>query len=102
MTCATELFKIDANEQLIYLQTCHHSDAVRAYKQLSDAHFHRISEILQPPPPKLVNVGDGNGFRKKKQMSQFMGKCTPLTPICRLLLEHISAFYGNFNFSSEK
>jgi len=66
VTCATELFKIDADEQLIYLQTCHRSDAVRAYKQLSDAHFHRISEILQPPPPELLNVGDGNAFQLKK------------------------------------
>ena len=46
------------DEQLIELQTGHHSDAVRAYENPVNSHFHQMSKILQPPLPKCVKATD--------------------------------------------
>ena len=57
VTCATELFKHNVDEQLIMRQTGHRSeDAVRRYKRPSQQHDHHVSSILQPPPPKHVQT----------------------------------------------
>ena len=53
VTCATELFKHNVDEQLIMQQTGHRStDAVRMYKRPSIEHQIQVSQILQPPAPK--------------------------------------------------
>ena len=53
VTCATELFKNNVDEQLIMQQTGHRStDAVRAYKRPTVEHTKAVSAYLQPPPPK--------------------------------------------------
>ena len=49
VTCATELFAHNVDEQLIMRQTGHHSSAVRAYKRPGVAHDMLVSAILQPP-----------------------------------------------------
>ena len=57
VTCATELFKHNVDEQLIMRQTGHRStDAVRRYKRPSGEHQLLVSKILQPPPPKKAAV----------------------------------------------
>ncbi len=54
VTCATELFINDVDEQLIQVQTGHRSTAsVRCYKRPQDDHFKKISKILQPSSSKL-------------------------------------------------
>ena len=52
VTCATELFAHNVDEQLIMRQTGHRSSAVRAYKRPGVAHDALVSTILQPPVPK--------------------------------------------------
>lgn len=52
VTCATKLFNMDVDEQLIKQRTGHRSDAVRLYKRTSNGQQKRISEILEPPSPK--------------------------------------------------
>ncbi len=52
VTCATQLFENNVDEQLIKRQTGHRSDAVRQYKRPSDAHALQVSDILQAPAPK--------------------------------------------------
>ena len=55
VTCATELFKENIDEQLIMKQTGHRSqDAVRRYKRPSVQHEMQVSSILQPPAPKQM------------------------------------------------
>ena len=49
VTCATELFAHNVDEQLIMRQTGHRSSAVRAYKRPGVAHDVLVSAILQPP-----------------------------------------------------
>ena len=52
VTCATQLFEENVDEQLIKLQTGHRSDAVCAYKRPTKSHALQVSNILQPPLPK--------------------------------------------------
>ena len=52
VTCATQLFANNVDEQLIKHQTGHQSDAVRHYKRPSDDHALQVSDILQAPAPK--------------------------------------------------
>ena len=52
VTCATELFNNNIDEQLIQVQTGHRSTAVRAYKRPGEEHSKMVSRILQPPAPK--------------------------------------------------
>ena len=52
VTCATELFNNNIDEQLIQAQTGHRSTAVRSYKRPGEEHSNEISRILQPPAPK--------------------------------------------------
>ena len=52
VTCATNLFSQNFDEQLIQRQTGHRSDAVRAYKRPSTSHNIAVSDALQPPPSK--------------------------------------------------
>ena len=53
VTCATELFVNNVDEQLIQIQTGHRStSSVRCYKRPHDEHVQKISKILQPPPCK--------------------------------------------------
>ena len=49
VTCATELFALNVDEQLIMRQTGHRSSAVRAHKRPGVAHDMLVSAILQPP-----------------------------------------------------
>ena len=49
VTCATQLFEENVDEQL---QTGPRSDAVPAYKRPTKSHALQISNILQPPLPK--------------------------------------------------
>ncbi len=49
VTCATELFNSNVDEQLIMRQTGHRSNAVRAYKRPGADHDMLVSSILQPP-----------------------------------------------------
>ncbi len=57
VTCATELFKHNIDEQLIMKQTGHRSvDAVRMYKRPSEMHKLQVSKILQPPPQKKTAI----------------------------------------------
>ena len=53
VTCATELYKQNIDEQLIMQQTGHRSlDGVRKYKRSSDQHALQVTDVLQPPNPK--------------------------------------------------
>ena len=56
VTCATQLFANNVDEQLIKRQTGHRSDAVRHYKRPCDDHALQVSSILQAPPPKQSHV----------------------------------------------
>ena len=56
VTCATNLFSQNFDEQLIQRQTGHRSDAVRAYKRPSTSHNIAVSDALQPPPSKRDHV----------------------------------------------
>ena len=48
VTCATELFGHNIDEQLIQLQTGHRStDAVWVYKRPAEDHFKEVSKIFQ-------------------------------------------------------
>ena len=59
VTCATELFKENIDEQLIMKQTGHRSkDAVRQYKRPSFEHERQVSSILQPPAPKKMATSE--------------------------------------------
>ena len=53
VTCATELFAKNVDEQLIMRQTGHRSNAVRLYKRPTAEHEQMVSSILQPPPIKI-------------------------------------------------
>ena len=50
VTCATELFSHNVDEQLIMRQTGHRSNAVRAYKRPGTDHDKLVSSILVPSP----------------------------------------------------
>ena len=71
VTCATQSFEENVDEQLIKLQTGHHSDAVCAYKCPTKSHALHVSNILQPPlakkaakaPEMEVFGGYQNGLR---------------------------------------
>ncbi len=52
VTCATQLFASNIDEQLIMRQTGHRSQAVRAYKRPGAEHEVAVSSVLQPPPSK--------------------------------------------------
>ena len=52
ITCATQSFEENVDEQLIKLQSGHRCDAVRAYKRPTKSHALQVSNILQPPLPK--------------------------------------------------
>ena len=52
VTCATELFAKNVDEQLIMCQTGHRSSAVRLYKRPTAEHNQMVSSILQPPAIK--------------------------------------------------
>ena len=52
VTCATQLFAHNVDEQLIMRQTGHRSSAVRSYKRPGASHDEVVSSILQPPPAK--------------------------------------------------
>ena len=52
VTCATQLFEENIDEQLIQLQTGPRNDAVRAYKRPTKSHALQISNISQPSLPK--------------------------------------------------
>lgn len=59
VTCATELFKQNIDEQLIMKQTGHRSqDAVRRYKRPSVQHQLQVSDILQPPAAKKSSTSE--------------------------------------------
>ena len=61
VTCATQLFKHNVDEQLIMRQTGHRStDAVRMYKRPSAEHQPQVSRILQPPAPKQAALAVSN------------------------------------------
>ena len=53
VTCATELYISEVDEQLIQAQTGHRStSSVRCYKRTQEEHMRKVSRILQPPPIK--------------------------------------------------
>ena len=53
VTCATELYINEVDEQLIQAQTGHRStSSVRCYKRTQEDHILKVSRILQPPPIK--------------------------------------------------
>ena len=52
VTCASQLFAENIDEQLIKLQTGHRSDSVRDYKRPANTHALHVSNILQPSVPK--------------------------------------------------
>ena len=64
------------DEQLIELQTGHHSDAIRAYEYPVNNHFYQMSNILQPPLPKCVKATD-----EKTEESPQAVQTPPLAPI---------------------
>ena len=71
VTCATELFSNDIDEQLIMKQTGHRSqDAVRKYKRPSAQHDAQVSVILQPPiPKKAISTSESLDLQKDKDPS---------------------------------
>ena len=74
VTCATELFKHNIDEQLIMKQTGHRSvDAVRLYKRPSVEHKLQVSGILQAPAPKKAAILNLNptSFNKAGENSEF-------------------------------
>ena len=54
VTCATELFALNVDEQLVMRQTGHCSSAVRAHKRPVVAHDMLVSATLQPPKKSQV------------------------------------------------
>ena len=71
VTCATELFSNNIDEQLIMKQTGHRSqDAVRKYKRPSAQHDAQVSDILQPPiPKKAVSTSESLDLQKDEDPS---------------------------------
>lgn len=68
VTCATELFNNNIDEQLIMKQTGHRSqDAVRKYKRPSAQHEKQVSDILQPPAPKRYNTSESLDILSEKK-----------------------------------
>lgn len=69
VTCATELFKQNIDEQLIMKQTGHRSqDAVRKYKRPSAQHELHVSDILQPPAPKKFSTSESLVIAQKENI----------------------------------
>ena len=67
VTCATELYKQNIDEQLIMQQTGHRSvDGVRKYKRSSDQHALQVTDVLQPPNPKKFKTSETISFSKKE------------------------------------
>ena len=61
VTCATELFSNNIDEQLIQHYTGHRStESLRAYKRAGDDHFKAVSTVLQPPPSSKVAEDTSN------------------------------------------
>ena len=56
VTCATQLFAENIDEQLMMRQTGHRSTAVRSYKRPTAKHDDIVSSILQPPAPKSIKL----------------------------------------------
>lgn len=55
-TCATQLYQAGIDEQEIMSRTGHRSEvAVRKYKRSNSALQERVSEVLNPPPPREEN-----------------------------------------------
>ena len=70
VTCATELFRNNVDEQLIMQQTGHRSqDAVRKYKRPTIEHTKQVSKYLQPPPPKRMPQPEGNKIELSQSTS---------------------------------
>ena len=69
VTCATELFNNNIDEQLIMKQTGHRSqDAVRKYKRPSVQHDIQVSDILQPPVPKKFATSESQKILQKENV----------------------------------
>jgi hypothetical protein len=51
VTCCTNLYKSNFDDQAIKLRSGHRSEAVRAYKRPSEELLHELSVALQPPRP---------------------------------------------------
>lgn len=58
VTCTTELFAKNVDEQLIMHQMGHRSNAVHLYKRPTAEHEQMVSAILQPPPIKIRKLED--------------------------------------------
>lgn len=94
VTCATELFKQNIDEQLIMKQTGHRSqDAVRRYKRPSVQHQLQVSDILQPPAAKKSSTSENLILCEKENtpssMSSRSTTCAPSTS-CSTPVFHFS------------
>ena len=56
VTCCTNLYAANFDEQAIMTRSGHRSNAVRAYKRPSDSLNQDISDCLQPPIPEEASV----------------------------------------------
>ena len=67
VSCATELFKHNIDEQLIMKQTGHRSQdaVVGKYKRTSSQHDLLVYDILQPPAPKKSATSESHLIFKK-------------------------------------
>ena len=79
VTCATELFRNNVDEQLIMKQTGHRSqDAVRTYKRPTTEHTKAVSQYLQPPHPKKQALTTP-GIQIQQQSNELTQSCTKST-----------------------
>jgi hypothetical protein len=81
VTCATQLFANNVDEQLIKRQTGHRSDAVRHYKRPCDDHALQVSSILQAPPPKQAHV-QTTAQDSSRDSSEESTSCSIAVPTC--------------------
>ena len=69
VTCATELFNNNIDEQLIMKQIGHRSpDALRKYKRPSVQHDIQVSDIMQPPVPKKFATSEPQKILQKENV----------------------------------
>ena len=77
VTCATELFSANVDEQLIQIHTGHRSiDAVRCYKRPAHDHFKNTSKILQPPPAKKSTNDESENINPSSLIKSTSKMCT--------------------------
>ena len=62
VSCATQLFEENVDEQLIKLQTSHHSDAIHAYKHPTKSHALQVRNILPKKAAKAPEMEVFGGY----------------------------------------